>query len=469
MDFRIDSVSNLATSVRAGEVSAREMVGHALERIDALNPALNAFVAVDADGALAEAAALDDRRARGEEVGALAGVPFGVKDLEDAIGLPTTHGSLAVASVGRATCDSTLVARLRQAGAIVVGKTNTPEFGWTAQTSNPRFGTTRNPWDASKSPGGSSGGSAAAIAAGMVPLATGSDGGGSLRIPSALCGLSGFKPSLGRVPSGGDRPPDWAALSSKGTMAWRVADIAASLDTVIGPDPTDLRSLPMPDSSWVRAVDAPGVPLRISWSTNLGYADVDREVLDVCRTAVDRLADLGAEVVEEPAVFEADPVFDWITLVSVYLARTFAAIRGTPAWEQVTPELRAQVEAFGGASVLEYMKADDACHLLNLRLVEVFHRSRLLVCPTVVGQTPVCGAQGIVNGAETINWVGLTYPFNMTRSPAGSVCVGRTAQGMPVGLQLIGPQHGDLVVLRAMAALEAAVGFDERPDAAVQT
>jgi len=464
MDFLTDSVTGLAEAVRSGQVSARDLVTHSLERIDALNPRLNAFVAVDAEGALAEAAALDERQARGEEVGALAGVPLAVKDLEDAAGLPTTHGSIAVPGVERAADDSELVARLRQAGAIVVGKTNTPEFGWAAQTFNARFGTTRNPWDPTRTPGGSSGGSAAAVAAGMVPLATGSDGGGSLRIPSALCGLSGFKPSLGRVPSGGPNPPDWPLISTKGTMAWRVGDLAASLDTVIGPEATDLRSLPTPEASWRHAVDDPGVPLHIVWSPTLGYAQVDAEVLDLCRAAVDKLDYLGAHVVERDDICEGDPVYPWITLASSYLARTFAGIRGTPAWEHVTPELRAQLELFGGGSAVDFVEAEDACHLLNLRLVEVFHHARLLVTPTVAGQTPVCGSQGTINGTEAVNWVSFTYPFNLTRSPCGTVCVGRTTGGLPVGLQLVGPQHGDLVVLRAMAALEAALGFDERPD-----
>lgn len=463
MDFLTDRVTELAAAVREGTLSARELVSHALERIDRLNPVVNAFVAIDPDGALAEADALDARRRQGEEVGALAGIPVGVKDLEDAAGFPTTMGSLVVSGPQPARSDSILVDRLKQAGAIVVGKTNTPEHGWTGQTDNPRFGLTANPWDLARTPGGSSGGSAAAIAAGMVPLATGSDGGGSIRIPSSLCGLSGFKPSLGRVPVGGPRPAGWPDLSVKGPMAWRVGDIAAALDAVIGPDPTDLAALPTPESSWLRAVDDPGVPLSVVWSPTLGYAEVDAEVLALCRRGVDRLADLGAQIVERDDVFDADPAMAWMTRVSGYFARTFGPVRGTPDWDKVTPGLRQQMEVFGDISVEQFVRAGDHAHLLNLRLVEVFSRARLLVTPTVAGQTPRCGAQGTVNGDETIRWVGFTYPFNLTRSPAGTVCVGRTADGMPVGLQLIGPQHGDLAVLRAMAALEQAIGFAERP------
>src|SRR5438270_8036213 len=197
MDFRLDTVADLATAVRAGRQRARDLVQHSLDRIDADNPAINAFVLVDGEGALAAADEIDRRVADGDDPGPLAGIPLGVKDLEDVAGLPTSQGSAVFAGGAPAAADSLLVSRLRAAGAVVVGKTNTPELGWQAQTTNQVFGATRNPWDRSRTPGGSSGGSAAAIAAGMVPLATGSDGGGSIRIPSALAGLSGFKASLG--------------------------------------------------------------------------------------------------------------------------------------------------------------------------------------------------------------------------------------------------------------------------------
>jgi Asp-tRNA(Asn)/Glu-tRNA(Gln) amidotransferase A subunit family amidase len=250
-------------------------------------------------------------------------------------------------------------------------------------------------------------------------------------------------------------------------MAWRVADIAASLDAAIGPDPSDLMSLPMPESSWRAAVEDPHVPITVAWSPTLGYADVDAEVLAICRKGVDVLAGLGADVVEVETVFDADPAMAWMQRVSGYFARTFAGVRGTDAWERVTPGLRQLVDTFGQVTVEDFVRAGDEAHLLNLRLVDVFARARLLVTPTLSGHTPVCGEQGVVNGKETLQWVSFTYPFNMTRSPAGTVCVGRTRHGMPVGLQLVGPQHGDLVVLRAMAALEAAVGFTDRPTALV--
>jgi Asp-tRNA(Asn)/Glu-tRNA(Gln) amidotransferase A subunit family amidase len=461
MDFQTATAGGLAEQVRRRELSARELVEHALSRIEALNPTINAFVALDPEGARAAAADLDDRIARGDEVGPLAGVPIGVKDLEDAAGLRTTHGSRCWADAEPAVRDSVLVERLKAAGCIVVGKTNTPELGYMADTRNEVFGQTRNPWGQDRSPGGSSGGSAAAVAAGMVPLATGSDGGGSIRIPSALCGLSGFKPSLGRVPTGGSHAPDWHHLSTKGPMARRVSDLALALDAVIGPDPTDLRSLPMPDGAWVGALDGAHLPMRVAWSPTLGYANVDSEILDVCERAVAKLDGMGVEVVETKSVFDEDPVGAWLTLASSYNLRTLSPFRDTAAWERIDPGLRSFVEYAEGLTALQVVQAEDMAHALNLRLVELFHRTRLLIIPTVAGQTPRAGGQGTINGVEDVNWVQLTYPFNMSRSPAGTVCVGFTGDGMPVGLQLIGPQHGDAVVLRAMAALETAMNIEQ--------
>ena len=443
-------------------MSASELVDHALEQIALHNPTINAFVAVDEERARAGAAVVDAKVAAGVDPGPLAGIPLGVKDLEDAAGYVTTHGSPAFADDAPASEDSVLVARLVAAGCVVVGKTNTPELGWKADTDNPLFGPTRNPWQLDHTPGGSSGGSAAAIAAGMVPLATGSDGGGSLRIPSSCCGLSAVKPSLGRVPSGGPSAPDWHHLSTKGPMARRLSDVVAALEVAVGPDPTDLRSLPRPEASWTAALANPVPPSKVAWSPTLGYAEVDAEVLAICERAVETLASLGCEVVEIDTVFDEDPVDAWLTLSGVYNLRTHAKFRGTPVWEQIDPVLALVIDGAATTSALDLVRAEDVGHQLNLRLVEVFHDVRLLITPTMAAAPPPRNLRGtgLINGAPDINWVRFTYPFNLTRSPAASVCAGLTEAGLPVGLQLVGPQHGDLVVLRSAAALEAAIGFD---------
>jgi Asp-tRNA(Asn)/Glu-tRNA(Gln) amidotransferase A subunit family amidase len=464
MDFRQVSVTSLADDVRSGRTGARELVTHALARVDALNGSVNAFVAVDDTTALEAASQIDDMVAAGRDPGPLAGIPIGVKDLEDAAGFVTSHGSPVFAGGAAATVDSPLVARLKAAGCVVIGKTNTPELGWKGDTDNTVFGATRNPWNLDHSPGGSSGGSAAAIASGMVPLATGSDGGGSIRIPSACCGLSGVKPSLGRVPSGGAEPPDWQHLSTKGPMARRLADVVAALDVVVGPDPTDLRSLPRPEASWPAALLDAQMPMRVAWSPTLGYAPVDDEVRQVCARAVSLLEPLGVEVVEVEAVFDEDPMRDWLTLAMAYNLRTLAPYRGTDVWEKIDPLLAASMDwAAEHLNVLDVVRAEDACHRLNTRLVDLFHDVRLLVTPTCAAPPPprALEASGLINGVVDANWVRFTYPFNMTRSPAATVCAGLSGDGLPIGIQLVGPQHADLVVIRSAAALEAALGFDQ--------
>lgn len=456
-DFRSTSVAELAESVRSKARSARELAQAALDRIEAVNGPINAFVAVDAERALADAAAIDERIAKGEDVGELAGVPLGVKDLENAAGFVTTKGSPAFAERPAAVVDSVLVARLKAAGCVVVGKTNTPELGWKGDTENQVFGATRNPWNLAHSPGGSSGGSSAAIASGMVPLCTSSDGGGSIRIPASCVGISGFKASLGRVPSGGPAAPDWAHLSTRGPMARTVADTVRALDCVVGPDPSDLRSLPMPEAPWRHAIEDPRLPIKVAWSPTLGYATVDDEVARICRAAIDRLSDLGAEVIEIDTVFDADPGLQWVMMTNAYNARTLGEYKGTPTWDRLDPGLRSMVEWGLGLSAADLAKAEDSCHTLNLRLVELFRGARLLLTPTIAALPPESGKNGVVNGNEAANWVSFTYPFNMTRSPAGSVCAGISESGLPVGLQVVGPQHGDSVVLRAMAVLEGAL------------
>ena len=465
MSFYDVTAAEVARRVRSGESTATAMATAALEAIEARNGEVNAFVAIDPERSLEQAAAVDALVASGADPGPLAGVPIGVKDLEDAAGFPTTHGSPLEADAEPAARDSHLVERLRRAGCVVVGKTNTPEYGWTACTTNALFGRTRNPWDLEHSAGGSSGGSAAAIAAGMVPLATGSDGGGSIRIPSSLCGLSGLKPSFGRVPAGGPTPPGWLTLSSKGPMARRIADVALALDAVVGPEQDDLSSLPRPEASWLDAVVDPKLPARIAWSPTLGYATVDDEVLAVCERALATIESLGVEVVEVPDVFDVDPVRPWLDVVAACHARDLAGSRDHPRYGELHEELRRTADYGATVTGPQLVAALDEFHRLNLALVELFHSVRLLVTPTTAAVAPHerDGVAGTVNGVTEVAWVRFTYPFNMTRNPAATVCAGRSDAGLPVGLQLVGPQHADLLVLRSAAALEAAIGFEDRP------
>jgi aspartyl-tRNA(Asn)/glutamyl-tRNA(Gln) amidotransferase subunit A len=465
IDFRTTPVRELVRSVRAKEVSARELAQASLDRIATLDPTYNAFVAVDGERALAEADALDARIASGADPGPLAGIPIGVKDLQDAAGFTTSYGSALHADDPPAVDDSPFVARLRAAGCVVVGKTNTPEFGWMGNTFNSVFGATLNPFHTGRGSGGSSGGASAALAAGMVPLATGSDGGGSIRIPSACCGLSGMKPSLGRVPAGGPHPPGWIDLSTNGPMARRIADVALALDVSVGPDPTDLRSLPRPEASWLAALEDPHVPVQVLYAPTLGYATVDGEVAAACERAVGVLESLGAEVTVLDSVFDEDPVGDFLTMTAACTLRTLQPLMDHPRWEEVDPLLRHLLAAAESTSAVELLRVLDRFHAMNLRLVELFHSARILVTPTCSAVAPHAGEMtSLVNGEATVNWVQFTYPFNMTRSPAATVCCGLNRDGLPIGLQLVGPQHADLVVLRTAAALEEALGIDALAD-----
>jgi aspartyl-tRNA(Asn)/glutamyl-tRNA(Gln) amidotransferase subunit A len=388
-------------------------------------------------------------------------VPLAVKDLEDAAGYVTSRGSVAFAGDPPAAEDSPLVERLRAAGCVVVGKTNTPELGFKPDTVNELFGATHNPWAQGRSAGGSSGGSAAAIAAGLVPLATGSDGGGSIRIPAAVTGLTGLKPSLGRVPSGGDAPPDWPLLSTRGPITRRARDLALALDVVVGPEATDLSSLPLPDASWSRSLAELHPPRLVGWSPTLGYARPDSEVLAVCESTVRTLEAAGTEVVVVDRVFETDPIDDWLALTSTWCLRTLEHLAEDEMWGRIDPGLVAGMEwSRRSVTAPRFARALDGCHTLNLALVELFHRVPLLLTPTVAGQTPVIGEPGTIDGEPEPNWVRYTYPFNMTRSPAGTVCAGFTSDGMPVGLQVVGPQHADVAVLRLLTVLEDVLDLD---------
>jgi aspartyl-tRNA(Asn)/glutamyl-tRNA(Gln) amidotransferase subunit A len=229
----------------------------------------------------------------------------------------------------------------------------------------------------------------------------------------------------------------------------------------VGPDPTDLRALPRPEANWTAALDDPHVPVRVAYAPTLGYATVDAEVAAACARAVGVLESLGADVVVLDSVFDADPVGDFLTLTAAATLRTLRPLMGHPRWEEVDPVLRHFVEAARSTTAEQLLTVLDHFHLLNLRLVELFRSCRILATPTCSGLAPYAGdLASSVNGEETANWVQFTYPFNMTRSPAASVPVALSGGGLPIGLQLVGPQHGDLVVLRTAAALEAAVDLD---------
>ena len=459
-DFRTVTVEALAAMVRDRTLTAAAVTEHALERIDALNGVLNAFVALDADAARSEAAAIDALIDAGDDAGPLAGIPIGVKDLVDATGFHTSKGAMYTRGAAPAASDCTEVARLRAAGCVVLGKTNTPEHGCMGDTYNPRFGATLNPWNPERSPGGSSGGTGAAIAAGMVPVGTGSDGGGSIRIPSAICGLSGLKTSHGRVPSG-PPPSGLIDLSCVGPMARLIRDVALCLDAVVGPHPADLRSLPAPGVSWRAALDSPRVPARVLWAPSIDGGPVDSEVAAACAAAVDRLAAEGVEVVEAPTEIGSVPGIFLQLFFGGLIGPVFRSLYGTDEWADVTDVLARMLEdVYERVTAVSLYEARQQAGELSVTLAEAMDGYDVLLMPTLAGQAPAPGGHGTIDGEETPNWFRFTPLANLTRRPAGTVCCGFSREGVPIGLQVVGHQLDDVAVLETLAVIEDLLALD---------
>ncbi|MGD9705812.1 MAG: amidase [Acidimicrobiia bacterium] len=454
------TVVDAARSIRSGESSALRLMEACLAAIDRLDPGLNAFVHLDRDGALAAASAVDDdvRAGRGDALGPLAGVPFGVKDLEHCAGMPTTRGSRWYADGPPAAHDEIHVARLRAAGAIPVGKTATPEFGVWAYTASPLLGVTRNPWDDTRTPGGSSGGSSAAVSAGMVPFCTASDGGGSIRTPASFTGLVGLKPSYGRIPTLG--VTHLAQNAVHGCLATTVADTALLLDVMAGPDLRDRTCLPSPVGSYRSAIerlDTAG--LRIAWSSDLGFAVVDPAVSALCERAARVLVEaLGATLIDRAVELD-----DYIAVYAhVEGADRFVGVEPT-LWQDRLGELdplAAPGWASASRATLPKLAAvEETRRRLATDVAAVFDDVDLLVTPmsacaafAAEGPMPTEIAGVAVHGGMAVIHAMLA---NLVNLPAISVPAGLTIEGLPVGLQVIGPRHREDLLLAVAHRYEA--------------
>jgi aspartyl-tRNA(Asn)/glutamyl-tRNA(Gln) amidotransferase subunit A len=448
------TATELVARYRAGDLSPVEVATAALDRIAEADPAVNAFCLVDAERTLADARASEQRWSAGAPAGAIDGVPIGVKDVFLTRGWPTLRGSRAVDAAGPWEDDAPAVAALRRAGAVPAGKTTTPELGWKGVTDSPLAGVTRNPWRVELTSGGSSGGSAAALAAGMVPLALGTDGGGSIRIPCGFCGLPGIKPTYGRVPAWPASP--FGTLAHAGPMARSVTDVALLLDVLAEPDARDWTALPPPGDSFVDGLEQGVGGLRVAFSANLGYVGVDREVAAAVEAAALAFAELGAHVEAVDPGF-ADPRDTFDMLWSAGAAQAVAAL-GDPPAERLDPGFAATVRAGRSHALLDYLEAVRRRDALGLRMSSFHQRWDLLLTPTLPLPAFAAG-RDVPDGWEGEgwpSWTPFTYPFNLTQQPAASVPCGFTADGMPVGLQIVGPRYGDALVLRAARAYEAA-------------
>ncbi|GHH92792.1 amidase [Streptomyces capillispiralis] len=448
----------LVEGYRRGEFSPVEVTRAALERAEEIQPEVNAFVRLLAEDALERAAASRERWRRGEPCGLLDGVPVTVKDILLLRGAPTLKGSRTVDPAGPWEEDAPSVARLREHGAVFLGKTTTPEFGWKGVTDSPLTGVTRNPHDPGRTAGGSSGGAAAAVALGAGPLALGTDGGGSVRIPAAFCGIFALKPTYGRVPL---YPASaFGTLAHVGPMTRDAADAALLMEVIGAPDSRDWSALgPAPGS--FREGSAGGVRgLRVAYSSSLGgQVRVRPGVAAAVRRAVERLAGLGAYVEEADPDF-SEPVEAFHTLWFAGAARVTQRLPRDRR-EMLDPGLREICAAGARLSALDYLAAVDVRMDLGRRMGRFHDTYDLLVTPTLPITAFEAGAE-VPKGSGHRRWTGwtpFTYPFNMTQQPAATVPVGTDADGLPVGLQLVAARHRDALVLRAAHALyEAGVG-----------
>ena len=449
------SVVDLATAVRAGRLRARAVVEHQLARIAALDPPIGAFVFQDAAGARQAADAVDAAVARGADPGPLAGVPFGVKELEDVAGWPHPRGARVFADV-IATTTSTHVTRLRAAGAIPLGLTASPEMGAASHTASLLHGVCRNPWNPALTPGGSSGGSAAAVALGLVPFATGSDSGGSLRIPASFTGLVGFKGTYGRIPRG----PSYVGLPNVrnyGVVTRSVRDAARLLDCAVGADEHDPLSLPHPGFAYeerIAAHDLTGT--RVAWTTDLGFAACDPEVARVVRAAADALIAGARLAPTDVAVTLADPEEAWRVLMVPDTALLYAPFIPDRE-EDVNALIRFLVKTSQSLSAVDFARAGLVRDAVVQTLARVFDEVDLILLPTT--PIPAFPAEGpppaTIDGRAVtpLNTVAHTYVFNLSGHPAVSVPAGMVG-GAPTGLQIVGRRHDDLRVLAAAAAFE---------------
>lgn len=457
-DFEFPTVSELFRAYGQGRLTPEAATNAALARIRATEPALNAFQLVDEAGAREAAGASARRWAEGRPLGPLDGIPLTIKDIVATKGWPTLSGSLTEASAGNSNGpweeDAPAVARLREAGAVILGKTTTPEFGWKGMTDSPLAGITRNPWNPALTPGGSSGGAAASLAAGVGAIAYGTDGGGSIRIPSNYCGLYGIKPTYGRVPHApNDRP--FSTLSSGGPIARTVTDAALFLNIIAQPDDRDWRALPPDGRDYRIGLDDGVRGLRLAYAPTLGGAEAAPEILAATDSAVRLFADLGA-VVETvgDVITPLRPRFE-----AYWLAGFATRVRAMNEEKRalLEPDFRALAEAGLDVGIDVYLQGEAERSRLGAQFA-AFHRDfDLLLTPTQPTLPPTVETR--YHSPEFDRWrhaAPFTVPFNLTGQPAASIPCGISDTGLPIGLQIVGPRFADHLVLRASRAFEAA-------------
>ncbi len=456
----------LTALYRSGQVTPLQATKAVLARIAQHNPLLHAFCLVDEAAALAAAKASGLRWQQGRPLSALDGVPVSIKDLILTQGWPTLRGSHTVDPQQAWDVDAPVSARLREAGAVLLGKTATPEFGCKGETNSPAStpdgSGTRNPWDPRKTPGGSSGGAAAAVAAGMGPIAIGTDGAGSVRIPAAFCGNVGFKPSFGRVPAYPLSP--FGSVAHLGPLTLSVRDAALMMNVIKQPDARDWTSLPADHSDYTVGLEDGVRGLRIAYSPTLGYAtNVHPEVAAAVARAVQQLQDLGAQVeAVDPGIGDPLPISIGLWFVGAWTVwNTLSAEQQT----RTDPDFRAEALQGQRYSALDVQRLQMERGALGSHLRQFMQRYDLLVTPSV--SIPAFDARPAgsvpMDDRAMLGWTPFSYPFNLSQQPAISVPCGLTQSGLPIGLQIVGRMFDDALVLRAARAFEAVMPVRRPP------
>jgi aspartyl-tRNA(Asn)/glutamyl-tRNA(Gln) amidotransferase subunit A len=448
--------TELAEAIRRKTMSPVEVIDAVYTRIHAVNPALNAYCTLTEDQARTQARAAETAVMRGGALGPLHGVPVSIKDLVFTKGVRTMRGSKIYEHFVPDE-DAPVVERLHKAGAIALGKTTTPEFGFKGMTDSPVTGVSRNPWKLDRTPGGSSGGAAAAVAAGMGPLAVGTDGGGSIRIPASFCGIFGFKGSFGRVAA---YPPSAVApLSHTGPMTRTVRDAALMFNAIVGPDDRDINSLPHDGADYLAACEGGVRGLRVAWSATLGYAPVEPEVKQAAEAAANVFAsDLGCRLeAADPGFENPAPIFNvlWVGGLGTYLQPYLAEWKS-----RLDPALATMVEGLPRLTAADYAGALLQKAMVWDKARAFFQRYDLLLTPTMATVAWEAGkpAPAQIAGRPIVDfgYTPFTFPFNLTGQPAATVPCGFSSDGLPIGLQIVGRRLDDATVLRAAAAFEAA-------------
>lgn len=454
------SAAKLSRGYAKRKFSPVEVAKACLAQIGKHDGAINAMCHVEEKSALAQAKASAARWKKGEALGPLDGVPVLIKDLLLTKGWPTLRGSKTVSRDQAWDQDAPSVARLREAGAVFLGATTTPEFGWKGVTDSPLTGITRNPWDLTKTPGGSSGGSAAAVAAGYGPLSLGTDGGGSIRIPAGFSGIYGLKPSFGRVPAYPLSP--FGTVAHVGPMTRTVEDSALMMNAIARPDARDWTSLPYEERDYTKKLGKGIEGMKIAFSPALGYVEVDAEIAKAVKKAVKVLEELGAEVTQVDPGF-ADPAACFRVL---WWSGARALLGKLPDEKKalLDPGLADVVAQSMAITPEDYFEAVRERGALGSQMRVFMQRFDLLVTPTL----PIAAfGAGLLSPADEgqskwIYWTPFSYPFNLTQQPAASVPCGFTKAGLPIGLHLVGKMFDDRTVLRASKAYEDATEWGER-------